>query len=39
MIQKKYPDENLAVCYYLYLFEGALCDEHWDKIGEKRKQE
>lgn len=39
MIRKKYPDETLAVCYYLYSFEGALLDVHWNKIGEKRKRE
>jgi len=39
MIQEKYPDETLPVCYYLYSFEGALCDKHWNRIGEKRKQE
>lgn len=39
MIKKKYPNETLPVCYYLYAFEGALSDKHWDNIGEKRKQE
>ena len=39
MIRKKYPNETLPVCYYLYSFEGALLDKHWDKIGEKRKVE
>ena len=39
MIKEEYPDETLPVCYYLYSFEGALCDKHWDNIGEKRKQE
>ena len=37
MIKEKYPDETLPVCYYLYSFEGALNDKHWDEIGEKRK--
>ena len=39
MIKEKYPAETLPVCYYLYSFEGALSDEHWDDIGEKRKRE
>ena len=39
MIKENYPDETLPVCYYLYSFEGALNDIHWDAIGEKRKQE
>ncbi|ERN41906.1 TfoX C-terminal domain protein [Rubidibacter lacunae KORDI 51-2] len=38
MLKERYPDEILPVCYYLYSFEGALTDEHWDKIGEKKKQ-
>ncbi len=39
MIKEKHPNEALPVCYYLYSFEGALYDKHWDEIGEKRKQE
>jgi len=39
MIKEIYFDETLPVCYYLYSFEGALNDIHWDEIGEKRKQE
>jgi DNA transformation protein len=39
MIKKKYPEETLPVCYYLYSFEGALTDRHWNEIGEERKQE
>jgi len=39
MIKERYPDETLPVCYYLYSFEGALNDEHWDEIGEHRKQQ
>ncbi|MFW5426157.1 MAG: TfoX/Sxy family DNA transformation protein [Methylophagaceae bacterium] len=31
MLTEKYPDETLAVCYYLYSFEGALCDKHWNE--------
>ncbi len=38
MIKSKYPNERLPVCYYLYSFEGALCDKHWNEIGEQRKQ-
>lgn len=39
MIKEIYPDETLPVCYYLYSFEGALCDKHWDHIGEEKKRE
>ncbi len=39
MIKKNHPNETLPVCYYLYSFEGALCDRHWDDIGARRKQE
>jgi DNA transformation protein len=39
MLKAKYPGETLPVCYYLYSFEGALSDKHWDDIGEKRKRE
>lgn len=39
LIRKKYPNETLPLCYYLYSFEGALTDKHWDGIGEKRKAE
>ncbi len=39
MIKKKYPNETIPVCYYLYSFEGALCDKHWNDIGEDRKYE
>lgn len=38
MIKSKYPNEILPVCYYLYSFEGALCDKHWNEIGEQRKR-
>lgn len=38
-IKVNYPDETLPVCYYLYSFEGALCDKHWNEIGEARKRE
>lgn len=39
MIKNIYPNEALPVCYYLYSFEGALCDKHWNEIGETKKQE
>jgi len=39
MIKEIYSDETLPVCYYLYSFEGALCDKHWDDIGEHKKRE
>jgi len=39
MIKEIYSDETLPVCYYLYSFEGALCDKHWDDIGEQRKRD
>lgn len=39
LIRKKYPNETLPLCYYLYSFEGALMDKHWDEIGEKKKAE
>ena len=37
MIKEKHPNETLPVCYYLYSFEGALSDKHWDAIGEQKK--
>jgi len=39
MIKKKYPNETIPVCYYLYSFEGALRDKHWNDIGEEKKRE
>lgn len=39
LIKERYPDETLPVCYYLYSFEGALTDMHWDEIGENRKKQ
>jgi len=32
MIKEKYPNEMFPVCYYLYSFEGALEDKHWDEL-------
>lgn len=31
-IKENYPDKTLSVCYYLYSFQGALMDMHWDDI-------
>ncbi len=39
MIKKRYPEETLPVCYYLYSFEGALIDKHWNEIGEEKKKQ
>lgn len=39
LIKERHPNEKLAVCYYLYSFEGALTDKHWNEIGEKRKKQ
>lgn len=39
MIQDRYPDATLSVCYYLYSFEGALTDKHWQDVDENRKQQ
>ncbi|CAM8644497.1 TfoX, C-terminal [Comamonadaceae bacterium] len=39
LIKERHPNETLAVCYYLYSFEGALTDKHWNELGEKRKQQ
>lgn len=39
MIKERHPNETLPVCYYLYSFEGALNDKHWDEIGDHRKQQ
>ena len=38
LIKERYPNETLPVCYYLYSFEGALTDKHWNEIGEQRKR-
>lgn len=39
MIKKRHPGETLPLCYYLYSFEGALTEMHWNAIGEARKRE
>ncbi len=36
MIREKYPAETLPACFYLYSFEGALPDKHWDDISEEK---
>jgi DNA transformation protein len=38
-IKNIHPDETLPLCYYLYSFDGALKNKHWDAIGDKRKQD
>jgi DNA transformation protein and related proteins len=38
-IRENYPNKTIPVCYYLYSFEGALLNLHWDDIPEKRKKE
>ncbi len=38
-IEGAFPEETIPVCYYLYSFEGALQDTHWDAIGQKRKKQ
>ncbi len=32
------PNKTLPVCYCLYSFEGALCNKHWNEIGEEKKE-
>lgn len=39
LIKQRHPNETLPVCYYLYSFEGALTDKHWNELGEERKQQ
>ncbi len=39
LIKERHPNEILPICYYLYSFEGALTDKHWNEIGEERKQQ
>ncbi|MBL4762796.1 MAG: TfoX/Sxy family protein [Gammaproteobacteria bacterium] len=39
MIKEKHPNESLPICYYLYSFEGALCDTHWNDIDQEKKRE
>jgi DNA transformation protein len=37
LIKERHPSETLAVCYYLYSFEGALTDMHWNELDIKKK--
>ena len=39
LLKARYSGETLPLCYYLYSFEGALSDKHWDAIGAERKQQ
>jgi DNA transformation protein len=39
MIKERHPNERSPICYYLYSFEGALTDKHWDEIGAYIKQQ
>ena len=39
LIRKQYPNEILPLCYYLYSFEGALSDKHWNEIGNEKKRQ
>ena len=34
-----FPEKTWPVCYYLYSLEGALRDKHWDKLGDKVKDQ
>ena len=36
-IKANYPNETIPICYYLFSFEGALTDRHWNNIPENRK--
>jgi DNA transformation protein and related proteins len=38
-IKENNPNKTISICYYLYSFEGALLDLHWDDIPKRRKQE
>jgi hypothetical protein len=38
LLKQRHSQETLPVCYYLYSFEGALTDQHWNAIGETRKK-
>ena len=38
-IKENYPDKTIPICYYLYSFEGAILDLHWNDIPERRKKE
>jgi len=36
-IRAKNPGRTIPVCYYLYSFQGALLDLHWDELPEEIK--
>jgi len=38
MIQNRYPEEKLPICYYLYSFDGAISNIHWNDIDSRRKK-
>ncbi len=37
-IKEKHPEECLPVCYYLYSFEAALRDVHWNDLSADSRQ-
>jgi DNA transformation protein len=39
MIQNNYPGKTIPVCYYLYSFQGALLNMHWDDLPKKIKDD
>ncbi|MGK0189484.1 MAG: DNA transformation protein [Verrucomicrobiales bacterium] len=38
LILRNFPDKTLPICYYLYSFEAALRDVHWDDLPESKKR-
>ncbi len=38
MICRKYPNQTLPVCYYLYSLQGALTGDHWNDLPESVKE-
>jgi DNA transformation protein len=34
-IKARHPERTIPVCYYLYSFQGALLDLHWDDLPEE----
>lgn len=39
MIRDRHPGQTIPVCYYLYSFEGALLDLHWNALPKPLKDE
>ncbi len=37
-LSKKYPNQTLPVCYYLYSLEGAVQNKHWDDFTDAEKK-